>query len=208
MGEAKPIPDRGEGNDTRGLVAAASLGDRQAVGELLARHLPALRVFVRLQIGPVLRLRESASDLVQSACRELLEHLDGFEYRGEEAFKHWLFTAALNKIREHNRYHRAERRDIAREQGDAAHLGALYGSLLTPSRITIARETVERLEAAFDQLPPDYREVIVLCRIVGLAQAEVATRMGRSVDSVRNLLLRALAQVSALADRPDAPTPP
>lgn len=182
-------------------------GGLPPIDELLARHLPALRVFVRLQAGPWVRMRESCSDLVQSTCRELIEGLDGFEWRGDDQFRHWLFAAALNKIRERDRYHRAERRAPGKEVDDAADLGALYGSLLTPSRVAMGRETVERLEAAFDRLPDDYREVILLCRVVGLPQLEVARRMGRSVDSVRNLLLRALARVAALADVGDSASP-
>ena len=58
----------------------------------------------------------------------------------------------------------------------------------------------QRLEAAFDSLPDDYHEVILLCRIVGLSQNAAAERMGRSVDAVRNLLHRALVRLATLAD--------
>lgn len=186
------------------LVMQASRGDSLAVGELLERHLPALRTFVRLQVGPALRERESCSDLVQSACRELLENLEDFEYRGEKQFRHWLYVAALNKIRQRNRYHKAERRDPAREvPAGQVPVEELYRSLLTPSRVAMANETVQRLEAAFDDLPEDYSEVILLCRVVGLSHKEVAERMGRSVDAVRNLLFRALARIAGLADEVD-----
>lgn len=201
MGTEERSGSEHERHASRLLVDRASQGDREAIGELLERHLPALRVFVRLQVDPLLRERESCSDLVQSTCRALLENLGAFEYRGEGAFRHWLYTAALNKIRERHRYHGAERRDPAREVADGeARLGELYGSLLTPSRVAMARERVAQLEAAFARLPDDYRDVILLCRIVGLPQDEVAERMGRSVDSVRNLLFRALARVAALAN--------
>lgn len=194
--------DTGErdGGDTRDALRRASQGDRAAIDELLQRHLPALRVFVRLQAGAKLRLRESCSDLVNSTCRELLENLDGFEYQGEAQFRHWLCTAALHKIHERARYHDAARRDVAREADVGLPVEQLYRTLLTPSRIAVARESIERLERAFDDLPADYREVILLCRVVGLTQDEVALRMGRSVDAVRNLLHRALAHVSWLAD--------
>lgn len=176
-------------------------GARPPIDELLARNLPALQVFVRLRAGPLLRQRESCSDLVQSTCRELVEGLDRLEWRGEAPFRAWLFTAALNKIRERHRYHRAERRDLAREVEDPAALEHLYGSMLSPSRVAMGRETIARLEAAFDQLPDDYREVILLCKVVGLPQSEVAAQMGRTVDAVRNLLFRGLSRLAALADR-------
>ena len=191
-------------DDTRLLVQRTSQGDQAALGALLERQLPALRVFVRLQTGPFLRQRESCSDLVQSVCRELLENLGDFEYRGEEQFRHWLYVATLNKIRARNRYYRAERRDPEREvDDDNEQIGALYATLLTPSRDAMVRETVERLERAFDELPEHYRDVVLLCRVVGLSQEEVARRMDRTVDSVRNLLHRALARVAYLADGVD-----
>ena len=42
------------------------------------------------------------------------------------------------------------------------------------------------------QLPPDYREVIVLRNLEGLPFAQVAKRMGRTSGAVRILWLRAL----------------
>jgi RNA polymerase sigma-70 factor (ECF subfamily) len=200
-----PTPRASSSADaTRDLVERLSRGDREALGALLERQLPRLRMFVRLQAGPLLRQRESCSDLVQSVCRELLENLGDFEYRGEEQFRHWLYVAALNKIRQHHRYHDAEQRAPARETGDGeARLGELYATLASPSQQAIARETVLRLEQAFDELPDDYREVILLGRVVDLPQEEIAARMGRSVDSVRNLLHRALARVAGLADAGD-----
>ena len=186
-------------------VSAGAPADRPPIDQLLERHLGALRVFVRLHAGEAVRQRESCSDLVQSTCRELIEGLDRFEFRGEAQFRRWLFAAALNKIRERHRYHTAERRDAAREVDSDAALGPLYASLLTPSRVAMARETVQRLERAFDALPEHYREVILLCRLTGLSHEEVAQQTGRTVDAVRNLLFRALSRLAALADQGSDP---
>ena len=45
------------------------------------------------------------------------------------------------------------------------------------------------------RLPGDYREVIVLRHLEALPFTEVARRMGRSVDSVEKLWMRALARL-------------
>ena len=45
--------------------------DEASVEELLARHLPGLRAYVRLRAGPLVRAREAESDVVQSACQAL-----------------------------------------------------------------------------------------------------------------------------------------
>lgn len=186
---------------TRALLQQASRGDGNALSALIERHLPALQRFVRLRTGPLLRQRESVSDLVQSVCRELLERQQGFEYRGEAQFRHWLYTAALNKIREHHRYHAAQRRAPGLETSEGeARLAEVCAEELSPSQQAIARETLDRLEHAMDALPEEYREVILLCRVIQLPHEEVAAQMGRSVDSVRNLLHRALARLAGLVD--------
>ena len=49
---------------TQSLVEHASGGDHPAIDELLARYLPELQAFVRLNMGPALAAKESSSDLV------------------------------------------------------------------------------------------------------------------------------------------------
>ena len=46
-----------------------------------------------------------------------------------------------------------------------------------------------------EQLPADYREVIILRHLEGLSFPDVAQRMGRTVDSVDKLWARALARL-------------
>ena len=102
------------------LLSRATRGERPALDELIHHYLPQLRAFVRLRVGPDLRVRESESDIVQSVCRELVEDWDDLDYRGEEAFRGWLFTAALSKVREKARFHGRQRRDKGREVADAS----------------------------------------------------------------------------------------
>ena len=100
---------------TQVLVQEAQRGDSAALDELLQRHIPALRAFIRLRCGKQIRDKESCSDLVQSVCREVLGELGRFEYRGEASFRNWLFGWATHKIQNRARYYRAEKRDAARE---------------------------------------------------------------------------------------------
>ena len=186
------------------LVRGAAQGDRPSIDGLLADNLPRLQAYVRLQAGDLVRAREGMSDLVQSVCLELLEGLDdGFEYRGEAAFRAWLYTAASRKIADRARYWRAKKRDVAREvpqargEGDRAdELLGFYGSFCTPSRVVAAKEEVERVEQAFEELPEHYRAVIMDSRILGMSHQEIAERMGKSPGAVRVLLHRALAELS------------
>lgn len=167
--------------------------------ELVVRSLPELRAFVRLQLGQGLRARETSSDLVQSVCADVLADLAAFEYRGAPAFKAWLFQRALNKIRAKADFHGADRRRAAREDAHAVDEDVLrcYRTL-TPSGEAVRREDVRRLEEAFARLGPEQRQAIILHRLCGLPQAEVARELGKTEDAVRNLIFRGLARLTLL----------
>lgn len=196
-------PDPMETSDE--LVRSARRGDEVAITALLVENLPALRAFVRLRAGAVVRARETESDIVQSACREALVSFEGFRYGGAEGFRHWLFTTALRKIVKKDRHHRAAKRDVGREQHlaegvDVGDLLTAYATFATPSRQFAAAEEIERIEAAFELLSDDHREVILLSRIVGMSRKEVAAALGKTEDAVRNLLHRGLTNLARILD--------
>lgn len=192
-------------------VERASRGDVDAVGLLLERFLPGLRAYLHLRAGKALLAKESSSDLAQSVCREILEHVDRFQYQGEAQFKKWLYTTALRKIAKRYEHYGAAKRDAWKEvplagassddSVDPAIVEACR-SLATPSRQVMAREEFARIERAFELLTEERREVILLSRFVGLGAREIGEQMGRSEESVRQLLHRALAELADLVARP------
>jgi RNA polymerase sigma-70 factor (ECF subfamily) len=60
------------------------------------------------------------------------------------------------------------------------------------------RERGVLLANALAGLPDDYREVIVLRYLEGFSFADIAARMGRSVDSVQKLWVRGLAKLQSV----------
>lgn len=184
------------------LTRAAGAGDGAAVAELLERYQGELHAFVRLRYGRLLQGRESSMDVVQSVCREVLEHADRFKHPGQAAFKRWLFVTALRKIKNRHGYYLAEKRDVLREalapDDEAAEaLMQQYRTFSTPSRVAIAREEVVRVEEAFEGLSDEQREVVTLAHMGGLSRQEIGEQMGKSEGAVRVLLHRALAKLSA-----------
>lgn len=191
-------------HQSRMLLTRATAGDERALATLLEEHLPRVRAFVRLRMNQAFRRRESTSDVVQSVCHNLLAQQENFEYQGEPQFRAWLFKAALHKIREKQRFHGRQRRDVMRELPQPETVSAdqmlqrAYATMTTPSKNMMAEEHVEQLEGAFDQLPEHYREVVTLARLVGLPHDEIAERTGRSVGAVRQILGRALVKLGEL----------
>jgi RNA polymerase sigma-70 factor (subfamily 1) len=183
----------------------AAEGDQAALAQLLERHLPAVRAFVRCHMGPELRARESSSDVVQSVCRELLMHQDAFRHPDNDGFQAWLFTTARRKIANRARDLMQQKRDVRREVGDLTEaaigaLGAAYARVSTPSGKALVAEEVARLEAAIAELPEEQREVLTLAHFAGLSRAQIGARMERSEEAVRALLHRAKARLMILLD--------
>lgn len=180
------------------------------IDELLQKYLPSLEAFMRLRAGAVIRARESCADLAQSVCREILTHRARMKYEGEVGFRKWLFTTARRKIADRHDYYKAAKRDFRQEAGqlDASasavpdeELLAQYATFCTPSRHVAAREELHAVEDAFDELPEDHQEVILLAHVFGMNRREIGEAMGRTEEAVRALLYRALGKLSDVMAR-------
>ncbi len=171
----------------QGLLEEAMQGDKRAKEALLQRALPDIRAYVRLRSDWLIRRKESESDLVQTVCRQVLEHLPDYRGDTEASFKGWLFTMVGRKILDRRRYYGAEKRDFAKEvpmpPDTASSLVDCYATVCTPSRHAIAEEEVRRIEKAFDLLPEDYREVLSLGCLAGLPHRDARCRAIRTRGS-------------------------
>jgi RNA polymerase sigma-70 factor (ECF subfamily) len=182
-----------DGADSK-LYERATNGDAASLEALLERYMPQLHAYVHVRLGPAIRARESSMDVVQSVCRELLTARRSFEFQSETRFRAWLFTAALNKLREKHRFHGSALRDARREVAATADI--LAESFVTPSQDAVAAETARALQEALAQLGEDQREVIMLARVVGLPHKVIAEVTDRSEQATRQLLGRALASLT------------
>ncbi|WP_454104310.1 RNA polymerase sigma factor [Methylorubrum extorquens] len=73
-----------------------------------------------------------------------------------------------------------------------AELAEIADGYALPERQTIARQELKRLAAAIDALPPRCREVFLLSRLDGLANGEIAQRLGISRNMVEKHIIKAL----------------
>ncbi|MCP3915333.1 MAG: sigma-70 family RNA polymerase sigma factor [bacterium] len=145
------------------------------------------------------RHRAPVAEVRRGACREVLTHADRFQHPSEGAFRRWLFTTALRKLSNRRDHLLAERRDVGRNVHGQEAEGSLlqaYARIATPSQHASVREQLERVETAMQALSDDERSVVVLARIVGLSQAEIAEELGVTKGAVRMRLHRALAKLA------------
>jgi RNA polymerase sigma-70 factor (ECF subfamily) len=199
-------------DDPEVLLTAARQEDPPALGRLLERYRAYLSLLARAQIGRHLRSRVDDSDVVQETF--LVAHRDFASFRGttEAEFVAWLRNILAARLADLVRRHlKARARDVWLQQSLAGELNrssqalafALAARGSSPSQEAARRELGVLLADAIQALPADYGEVIVLRHLEGLPFAEVAARMGRSVDSVEKLWVRALARLRRrLGDEP------
>ncbi len=186
------------------LLRQARAGSSTALGQLLDLYRNYLDLLARVQIGRRLQGKVDPADLVQDTF--LKAHRDFADFRGnsEGEWVSWLREIlAFNVAHLVRRYCGTQRRDIRLErelmdelaQSSRALDRGLVSPQSSPSQQASRREQAVLLADALGDLPPDYREVIILSHVEGLRFPEVARRMGRSVDSVKNLWARALARL-------------
>ena len=166
------------------LIRLAKDGNQQALAELWRQHETRLASFVRGRVGQHVRSKVQVEDICQEAFLRAQRNLAQFSWRGEDSLFKWLAEIAGNII--HEIVRSARRELVLAAEKDI--------SVKDPSHASLMRrdERFDRLQAAFRELSPEYRQVISLARIEGLGLKEVAQRMGRSHAAARKLLCRAL----------------
>jgi RNA polymerase sigma-70 factor, ECF subfamily len=186
------------------LIVAALSGKDGASGRLLARYSTYLNLLARIEIGRRLRGKLDPADLVQETFLEAHRHFPSFRGSTEPEFVGWLRRilagVLANTIR---RYFGTKARDprleqelqIGVDQSSCILAGKLISPGSSPSEAASRREQAVLFADALSRLPDDYREVIVLRHLEGLTFAGVGERMGRTVDSIEKLWLRAVAKL-------------
>ncbi|QDV68379.1 ECF RNA polymerase sigma-E factor [Rosistilla carotiformis] len=189
------------------LIRCAADGDRASLDRLLASYSGYLNVLSRLHLDRRIQHRVSPSDIVQETLLEAHRDFAGFRGQQIDEFTGWLRQVLVHNIAEAVETHLvAAKRSVRAEQVvgnlsasvDRSHhrLARLAADpQRSPASEADHRESLSELAAALEQLPADYRTVIVLRHLEGLPFGDVAQRMERSTGAVRMLWLRAIEQL-------------
>jgi RNA polymerase sigma factor (sigma-70 family) len=151
----------------------------RAFDEIVPPHLDAAFNYARWLTGN----DADAEDVVQDACVRALRF---FGSRRDGDARAWLFTIVRNTW-----YSRVSRRGRAR---DATALGDVSGDppdvALDPEALLLQQQSVGQVRTALEQLPSEFREVIVLREIEGLSYKEIAAVMQVPIGTVMSRLSR------------------
>jgi RNA polymerase sigma-70 factor (ECF subfamily) len=191
--------------------AAALAGGERTLW--LLRYQDWLRLLARNEIDSRFAGKFDPSDAVQQTLLEAWKGWDQFRGTEEPQRLAWLRQILAHQLAHLARhYGGTQKRDVAREVSidqtlcqSAQRLDALLpAGDPSPSGIAAASEQRLQLAQVLEQLPADYRQVIMLRNLEDLPHEEVARRMGRSEGAVRMLWVRALAALKAALESPPA----
>jgi len=150
----------------------------------MAQYGPGVRRFLlkRVPAGEV-------DDLVQEVFLSLQARGGDSAIENVEGY---LFRTAVSVL---SRQHRRKTWRWGRQEAlDGIHEGV---DDLSPERILLSREALERVVGALKRLPRRRAEAFALSRFQQLSNEEVGRRMGISVKSVEELLRNAMQQLTA-----------
>jgi len=166
------MPDPASTTTDEQLMAAYVAGDARAFGVLFQRYGQVLYRIVRRRLGS----DDDARDVVQQTMLQM--HRARADFRTDSKVRPWLFTIAMNLVREH--YRRSGRR---REQGLEHEPRASESA--QPEQRTLSDERMARVRKALASLPAQQREVIELHWFEESPYEEIAQIVGASVAAVR-----------------------
>lgn len=186
------------------LIPLARAGDGSALGQLLELYRNYLTLLARVQLGRRLQGKVDPADLVQETFLEAHRHLGRFRGECTAEFVGWLRQILAGQLSHVLRRYLGTRcRDMDLERRLEVELDRTSQSLdrglvaaeSSPSQRAARSERAVLLSDALAELPPAYREVIVLRHLEELTFSEVSRRMDRSLDSVEKLWMRALSRL-------------
>jgi RNA polymerase sigma-70 factor (ECF subfamily) len=192
------------------LIIAAKQQASQELGTLLELYRGYLGLLARMEVGPKLQRKVDPSDLVQETLLDAHRQFARFEGTTEAQFLAWLRRILAGKAANTVRHYLGTQgRNIQQElEGQltesfdrvSGHLSQLaVAASGSPSQHVLRREQSVMIADALQQLPDDYREVIVLRHWDELTFPEIARRMDRTVDSVEKLWVRAVGKLKQAA---------
>ncbi|MED5373615.1 MAG: sigma-70 family RNA polymerase sigma factor [Myxococcota bacterium] len=167
------------------MVLAARDGDARARAWIVERYTPAVYRFCMR----FLRNEEDARDVTQDTLIKVMRNLHRFDPK--RRFSTWVFSIARNTAIDETR----RRKRLAPEpKKEPAYEGP------SPMEETRASRRADRLHEALAELPPKYREVLVLYHFEHLKYQEIADALEIPIGTVMNRIFRARQRLRSIYD--------
>ncbi|MHB1457799.1 MAG: RNA polymerase sigma factor [Armatimonadota bacterium] len=168
------------------LIAMCAHGRRDAMDLLVSRHHSKLLDFVYRQVHD----RELADDIIQSTFIRVFE--GAASYRTKASFKTWMYTIALNLIRDEYRRRSVRPELVPEDAVNIEDMNLFDLEIASPeiSAINSIRDT--DMWTVVDRLPENQRITIILRFRQGLTYEEIADVMHAPCGTVKSWVHHAL----------------
>ncbi len=173
-----------ERHEERQLIQKAQAGDARAYAQLVETHAP----FVYNLALRLLSVPQEADDLAQEAFLRAWQSLPSF--RIEARFQTWLYRIVTNLC--YNRLPHLKQELAALDPEEDVVLPAKRPS---PERQLVNVELRADLHRAINDLPENYRLLIVLRHLQGMAYEEIAAVTDMPLGTVKTGIYRARQQL-------------
>lgn len=173
--------------DERQFTQRIAKGDREALGELYARYQRVLFSYL-LQLTPDYGLAE---EILQDTLVAVWKSAHRFE--GRSSLQTWLIGIARRQA--HNALRQRKLPVV-----DETEMEGLVATEPEPEAFTLANVARDELAAAFRQLAPLHREVLVLIFVHELSYQETATVLEVPVGTVKSRICNARRALRAVLD--------
>src|SRR3954447_1046403 len=168
------------------LVAATRAGSDEAFEVLVRRYQDRIAAYARGIVSDHTRAEDIAQDVFVSALRSLRSS------DREVAFKPWVYEIAKNACIDHlRRGSRGSEVSIDSDDFSPMDEGRLSAGVKSTDAACSAREELDTLRMAFNDLPEAQREVLVSRELEGLSYDKISSRTGLTRSAVESMLFRA-----------------
>lgn len=176
------------------LLTLTRGGDEEALGELLNRHRNRLRELAARELGPGLRVRVDASDVVQQTILSAIRRLSDFGESDEGQLQAWIERIHQRNVQDTVGMHvGAKKRAISLEASPGPLGETIHADGVEGNRFVSTSEDTAWLITQVDRLPSDQQAAVKLRHLEGKGLEEISITMGRSKLAVASLIKRDLA---------------
>jgi RNA polymerase sigma-70 factor (ECF subfamily) len=186
---ARTVSRNNSGEELAVLVRRARAGERDALEALIGRYQARIAGFIAMLLGE----RDVIDDLCQSTFVKMIVALPGL--KAAENFESWLFRIARNGCMDHLRSLRWRRLLFVPWTKD-------HDEIAAPADQRGASRLL-RLREVLGDMPPRYRELLVLQQENDWSYEDLARITGSSVSAVRSRLHRAREELRRRMEHED-----
>ena len=184
MSDTSPVPS----DPIDAIIERCLTGDQAAWEQIVRQHWRKVFNIAYKFTGK----HDEAEDLTQDVFLKIFKSLHTFDQRAN--FQTWLVSVSRNLCIDHYRSVRKERETIDRDV-DANTLMPISKSP-SPVAALEARDRVEMLRKALEQLPPTLRSAVMLRDIQELSYQEIADRLALPEGTVKSRINRGRTELA------------